>query len=105
MQTQERKADGIKYRPMTTETLPDISLESGAKRGPLRKYVRKEGTPGHQRTVVQVVVEQKREALSVASLKEKFGLSDSKIGGIIRDAQKLGKIRRTVNGSYAWTQD
>jgi hypothetical protein len=79
--------------------------ETVAKREPLRKIVRKEGVAGHQKTVVQVVVEPQREVLSIASLKEKFGLSDSKIGGIIRDAQKLGKIKRTVNGSYAWTQD
>jgi hypothetical protein len=79
--------------------------EATVKREPLRKIVRKEGSPGHQKTVVQVVVASEREVLSIASLKEKFGLSDSKIGVIIRDAQKQGKIRRTVNGSYAWTQD
>ena len=41
----------------------------------------------------------------MASLKEKFGLSESKIGGIIRDAEKLDKIRSVMNGSYVWTQD
>jgi hypothetical protein len=51
------------------------------------------------------VVEQKPREISLASLKEKFGLSESKIGGIIRDAEKLGKIRKSLNGSYAWTQE
>ena len=60
--------------------------------------------PGHQRIVVEVA-EQKPTEISIASLKEKFGLSESKIGGIIRDAEKLGKIRRVMNGSYVWTQD
>jgi len=50
---------------------------------PLRKYIRKEGMPGQQKIVVEVV-QQKPKEISVASLKEKFGLSDSKIGGKIR---------------------
>ena len=91
---------------MQTQTREFLTgREANAKREPLRKIVRKEGLPGHQKTVVQVVVPSEREVLSIASLKEKFGLSDSKIGAIMRDAQRQGKIRRTVNGSYAWTQD
>jgi hypothetical protein len=78
------------------------SLELKAKRPPLKKYIRKEGMPGHQRIVIEVA-EQKPTEISIASLKEKFGLSESKIGGIIRDAEKLGKIRRVMNGSYSWT--
>lgn len=77
-------------------------LESRVKRPPMRKYIRKEGAPGHERIVVEVA-EQKTTEISIASLKEKFGLSESKIGGIIRDAEKLGKIRRVMNGSYSWT--
>jgi hypothetical protein len=87
--------------PAKESFIPEISYELKAKRPPLRKYIRKEGMPGHQRIVVEVV-EQKPREISVASLKEKFGLSESKIGGIIRDAEKLGKIRRVMNGSYAW---
>jgi hypothetical protein len=87
--------------PATESFIPEIPYELKAKRPPLRKYIRKEGMPGHQRIVVEVV-EQKPREISVASLKEKFGLSESKIGGIIRDAEKLGKIRRVMNGSYAW---
>jgi hypothetical protein len=83
-------------------SIAEFSVESKAKRPPLRKYIRKEGMPGHQRIVVEVA-EQKPTEISIASLKEKFGLSESKIGGIIRDAEKLGKIRRVMNGSYAWT--
>jgi len=90
--------------PATKASAPEISQESKAKRPPLRKYIRKEGTPGHQRITVEVV-EQKPREVSIASLKEKFGLSESKIGGIIRDAEKLGKIRKSLNGSYVWMQD
>ena len=77
-------------------------LELKAKRPPVRKYIRREGMPGQQRVVVEVV-EQKPKEVSLESLKEKFGLSKSKIGGIIRDAEKLGKIKRVTNGSYSWT--
>jgi hypothetical protein len=90
--------------PATKSAIPEISDEFKAKRPPLRKYIRKEGMPGHQRTVVEVV-EQKPSGISLASLKEKFGLPGSKIEGIIRDAEKLGKIRKTMNGSYVWAQD
>jgi len=83
---------------------PEISQESKAKRPSVRKYIRTEGIPGRQRITVEVV-EQKPREVSIASLKEKFGLSESKIGGIIRDAEKLGKIRKSLNGSYVWMQD
>jgi hypothetical protein len=87
--------------PATKPFVPEFSHESKANRPPLKKYIRKEGMPGHQRIVVEVA-EQKPKEISIASLKEKFGLSDSKIGGIIRDAERLGKIRRSLNGSYSW---
>jgi hypothetical protein len=81
--------------------IPEISHELKTSRPPLRKYIRKVGIPGHQRMAIEVV-EQKPREISIASLKEKFGLSESKIEGIIRDAEKLGKIRRVMNGSYVW---
>jgi hypothetical protein len=90
--------------PATDRSIPKISHELKTNRPPVKKYIRKVGIPGHQRMVVQVV-EQKPSEISIASLKEKFGLSESKIGGIIRDAEKLGKIRKAMNGSYVWAQD
>ena len=78
--------------------------EVRANRPPLRKYIRKVGMPGQERIVVEVA-EQKPKAISFESMKEKFGLSDSKIGGIIRDAEKFGKIKRVMNGSYVWSQE
>jgi hypothetical protein len=90
--------------PAVKSSILQFSHELKAKREPLRKYIRKVGMPDQQRIVTEVAEEKPKE-LSLASLKEKFGLSDSKIGGIIRDAEKLGKVRRSMNGSYAWTQD
>ena len=86
----------------TKSTLAEFSHESKVKRPPLRKYIRKEGMPGHQRVVAEVAKEKLRE-ISIASLREKFGLSESKNGGIIRHHEKQGKIRKDMNRSYSWT--
>lgn len=88
----------------TKSSLSEISQEIKAKRPPLRKYIRKVGSPGHERRVVEVAEEKPKE-ITLASLKEKFGLSDTKIGGIIRDAERFGKAKRVVNGSYLWSQE
>jgi hypothetical protein len=90
--------------PATKSSMSENTHETKAQRPPLRKYIRKVGMPGHQRMVVEVV-EQKPREISITSLREKFGLSESKIGGIIRDAEKFGKIKRVMNGSYVWAQD
>jgi uncharacterized membrane protein len=90
--------------PATESSAPEISHDLKANRPPLRKYIRREGIPGHERAVVEVI-EKRQKEISIAALKEKFGLSESKIEGIIRDAEKLGKVRRVMNGSYVWTQD
>ena len=66
-------------------------VELKATRTPQRKYIRKEGMPGQQKIVVEVV-QQKPKEISVASLKEKFGLSDSKIGGKLRSNLSLTGI-------------
>ena len=85
-------------------SIPATPPEVRVNRPPLRKYIRKAGMPGQQRIVVEVVDNRPSE-ISIAALKEKFGLSESKIGGIIRDAEKLGKVKRAQDGSYVWSQD
>ena len=102
--TGHKLSDVSQLSPATISAMPEISNEFKATRPPLRKYIRKVGTSGHERTVVEVV-DQKPKEITLASLKEKFGLSESKIGGIMRDAENLGKLRRVMNGSYAWAQD
>jgi hypothetical protein len=90
--------------PAAKSLILQFSHEIKAKRPPVRKYIRSVGIPGQQRIVVEVA-EQKRNEISIASLREKFGLSKAKIEGVIRDAEKQGKIRRSMNGSYSWAQD
>jgi hypothetical protein len=94
-------SEALATLPATEPSIPEISQEIRVTRPPLRKYIRKVGIPGHERIVVEVA-EQKTSVISVDSLKDKFGLSESKIEGIIRDAEKLGKVKRVMNGSYVW---
>jgi len=96
--------DALPTLPVTTPVIPEISQEMKVNRPPLRKYIRYVGAPGHQKISIQVI-EEKPSVISINSLKDKFGLSESKIEGIIRDAEKLGKVRRVMNGSYVWAQD
>lgn len=85
-----------------TSSICEAPLAVRVNRPPLRKYIRKEGVPGQQRIVVEVVDSRPNE-ISIASLKEKFGLSESKISGIFRDAEKFGKVKRATDGSYVWS--
>jgi hypothetical protein len=84
--------------------IPGMSHELKVNRPPLRKYIRQVGMPGHQKIMVEVV-EQKQKEISIESLREKFGLSESKLGGILRDAEKYGKVKRVPDGSYVWSQE
>lgn len=78
------------------------SSAPAAKRPPLRKYIRREGSPGQERIVVEVAQEKPAE-MTLASLKEKFGLTGSKFGAI-RDAETLGTARRRLHESSPWKQ-
>ena len=84
--------------------IPAAPPTSRVSRPPVRKYIRREGMPGEQRMAVEVVGSKPSE-ISITALKEKFGLSDSKVGGIFRDAEKLGMVKRATDGSYVWSQD
>ncbi len=104
-QTTRREVSPSSPRPSAANpSVQGIAQEITTNRPPMRKYIRREGIPGHQRIVVEIA-EQKPKELSLAALKEKFGLSKSKIEGVIRDAEKLGKIKRVMNGSYVLTHD
>lgn len=38
----------------------------------------------------------------ISSLKENFGLSEDRIEGIIKDAEREGRVRSNSDGSYEW---
>jgi hypothetical protein len=93
--------------PMSTAAkspVPEAPPALQASRPPLKKYIRKAGTPGEQRMAVEVVNPRPKE-ISISALREKFGLPASKTTEIIRDAEKPGKVRRAQNGSYGWSPD
>jgi hypothetical protein len=75
-------------------------------RPPVRKYfntlgkcIRSEDT-SINKSQTSDVIGQIPEEISVASLKEKFGLSEKQIEGIIKDAEKQGRVRRDLDGSF-----
>jgi hypothetical protein len=95
----------------TRQDIFEVQQEPKVKRPPVRKYfdtfgklIRSEDTSINKNPVVNVI-EQKSTEISIASLREKFGLPEPKIGGIIRDAERHGKIKKVMNGSYVWAQD
>jgi Mor family transcriptional regulator len=79
-----------------------------AKRPPVRKYFSTMGKPirsedtsidKHQSGDVTV---RTPDGISIASLKEKFGLSEQQVEGIIKEAERHGRIRKHQDGSYVW---
>ena len=77
-------------------------------RPPVRKYfntlgklIRSEDTSINKSQPVDVLGHTPEE-LSVASLREKFGLSERQIEEIIKDAEKQGRVRKDLDGSYVW---
>lgn len=90
--------------PSAKSPVPEAPPALQASRPPVKKYIRKAGTPGEQRMAVEVVNPGPKE-ISISALREKFGLSASKTTGTIRDAEKPGKVRRAQNESYVWSPD
>lgn len=79
-----------------------------AARPPVRKYfntlgkfIRSEDTSIHKSQTSEVL-KQTPEELSVASLKEKFGLSEKQVEEIIKDAERQGRVKKDQDGSYVW---
>ena len=87
----------------TPET-PEVSLEQRVKRPPVRKYIRKDGISivSKEQSPDLDKPQQVPAGISIASLKEKFGLSEQQIGVMIREAEREGRVRRDPDGSYVW---
>jgi hypothetical protein len=85
--------------PTIMTSVPHISHEVKMNRPPVRKYIRKVGIPGQEKIMVEAL-EQKPRELSLAQLKEKFGLSEAKNGGTIWHAQRRDRVRKDFNKSY-----
>jgi hypothetical protein len=92
----------------THRDMLEVAQESKIKRPPLRKYfntlgqlIRSEDT-SINKNPVDNDIEDIPDAISIASLKEKFGLPDQLIEGVIRDAERQGRVQKNNDGSYKW---
>ena len=92
----------------TPQDILEVSQEPKVKRPPARKYfntlgqlIRSEDTSVSKEQAAEPV-RQISPGISISSLKEKFGLSKQQIDVIIRDAEKQGRARRDLDGSYIW---
>jgi hypothetical protein len=92
----------------TQRDILEAPQESKIKRPPLRKYfntlgqlIRSEDTSINENPVGNDI-EKIPGVISITSLKENFGLPDQLIEGIIRDAERQGRLRKEMDGSYKW---
>lgn len=92
----------------TKQDILEASQEPKVKRPPVRKYfntlgklIRSEDTSINKEQVSEPI-RQISQGISITSLKDKFGLSKQQIEVIIRDAEKQGRVRRDLDGSYIW---
>jgi hypothetical protein len=104
----ERKASQTPERGSSTPARPEIRdnpAASKATRAPVRKYFNTLGKPIRsvettpQKNLSPAPVD-RAEGISIASLREKFGLSEQQIQGVIKDAERNGRIRKYLDGSY-----
>ena len=72
--------------------------EMKPERPPVRKYIlRKAGSAGTKDPIVSLTNEGARR-VSLVSLKEKLGVNDQRIAGILKEAEKQGRVRRDIDG-------
>lgn len=94
--------------PATQQDILAVLPEPKVKRPPARKYfntlgqlIRSEDT-SISKEQASDPIRQISQGISITSLKEKFGLSEQQLEVIIRDAEKQGRARRDLDGSYIW---
>ena len=81
--------------------IPSVPQIAKEKRLIVRKHIRKEDESSNQDQVVDLSKEIPRK-VSITSLKENLGLTERQIVVIIMEAEKQGRIRKDVDGSYLW---
>jgi hypothetical protein len=102
------KIAALETPTVTKSGVQEVREAPMAPRPPVRKYfntlgkqIRSEDTAiGKSQTVG--LTGRTPDGISIASLKEKFGLSQQQIEGIIKDAERHGRVRKYLNGSYVW---
>jgi hypothetical protein len=94
--SEELKADAAE--------IPEVPIERKVQRPPVRKYIRKDDRLNN-RDKIDNLIKKIPEKISIASLKEKLGLTEQQIEVVLREAEKQGKIRKEMDGSYVWCYD
>jgi hypothetical protein len=84
-----------------TETA-EIQRDMKPLRPPVQKYILRKA--GRTTTPDQIATLAKETAgkVSLVSLKDKLGLTEQQISGILREAEKQGMVRKDADGSYVW---
>jgi hypothetical protein len=84
-----------------TETA-ELQHEIKPPRSPVRKYIlRKAGSASNQDSIANLAKEAAGK-VSLMSLRDKLGLTEQQIAGILREAEKQGRVRKDADGSYVW---
>ena len=89
--------DVLKEEPAVPEDLEGVNTSSL----PIQECIMREDGPVNRDSVCSSAKEMPAR-LSLTSLKEKFGLTESQIEKIIAEAEKEGRIRRDMDGTYVW---
>jgi hypothetical protein len=81
---------------------PDASQAIAPEIPPVRKYIlRKAGAVSKKEPIGDPATEGIGK-VSIESLKERLGVTEEQISGILREAEKQGRVRREADGSYIW---
>ena len=84
-----------------TAGIPEVPIEPKVKRPPVRKYIRNDDRLNNKGQIENFIKEIP-EKISIASLKDKLRLTEQQIEVVLREAEKQGKIRKDMDGSYEW---
>jgi hypothetical protein len=78
-------------------------------RAPVRKYfdtsgklIRSEDTSVNKNITPTNPVKPDSNRFFISSMREQLGLSQNQIDGIVRAAEREGRVRRNPDGSYEW---
>jgi hypothetical protein len=69
---------------------------------PVRRYILRKASTESTKEPIANVTQRGAGRVSIESMKENLGLTEQQIEGVLRDAEKEGRVRKTADGSYVW---
>jgi hypothetical protein len=82
--------------------MQDVSLDMKSQEPPVRRYILRKAGTSITRERIATLANEDSGRVSIESLKEKLGVTEQQIAGILREAEKQGRVRRDADGSYVW---